>query len=52
MIITINDYSIIHIAHDLCHIAIPDKNFQLVTLEYTKKWLSNKFPFEQKYDYH
>ena len=60
MIITINNHSIIHISRDLCHIAnmklldtyIPNKNFPWVTLEYAKKWLSNKFLFEQKYDYH
>lgn len=60
MNITINSHSIIHISRDLCHIAnmklldtnIPDKNFPWITLEYTKKWLHNKFLFEQKYDYH
>ena len=60
MIVTINDYSIIHIARDLCHVAnmklldthIPDKNFPWVTLEYTKNWLGNKFVTEQKCDYY
>lgn len=67
MVITLNNFSIHHIASELSRVAnmklldkyLPDENFPWVTIEYTKSYLLNMFvllsnnsTIEQTYDYH